>query len=576
MDKQLAQKIIEETFQNSFEKEKFVYFIKNLLNNIEILKEHPYSGPFIPDPYKPYVNTLYRVGKYVDNLDNEVDVLIVGLKKETSLERARTAQRNFIAWYLNGSRGGKMKDAALVAFVSPNPDDWRFSLVKMEYKLVETPAGKIKAEGEFTPARRWSFLVGKNENSHTAKKQLLPILQNIQKNPKLSDLENAFNIEIVTKEFFGKYKELFLKTTEELEKIIAKDSVVAADFKEKNVDSINFAKKLLGQIVFLYFLQKKGWLGVKQGGLWGAGPKNFLRKLFNKEIAAYKNFFNDIMEPLFYKALAVDNRGKESIYEPFNCRIPFLNGGLFDPINNYDWECTDIIFPDELFSNNEKTKEGDLGTGILDVFDRYNFTVKEDEPLEKEVAIDPEMLGKVFENLLEVKDRKSKGSYYTPREIVHYMCQESLINYLAAELSPESGNEAQNGSRPDVTSGRYILSKAKNSIPLKQEIETFIRHGELAIEHDKLAIAKKEENSEYNGKYKKIRMPESIKDNAKLIDEKLKNIRVCDPAVGSGAFLVGMINEIIRARNALTPYLSPSPLRGEGRGEGESRSPYHF
>jgi len=73
---------------------------------------------------------------------------------------------------------------------------------------------------------------------------------------------------------------------------------------------------------------------------------------------------------------------------------------LFDPINNYDWVHTDILLPNELFSNNEKTAEGDTGIGILDVFDRYNFTVKEDEPLDKEVAVDPEMLGKVFETCL--------------------------------------------------------------------------------------------------------------------------------------------------------------------------------
>ena len=91
-----------------------------------------------------------------------------------------------------------------------------------------------------------------------------------------------------------------------------------------------------------------------------------------------------------------------------------MNGGLFDPINDYDWIHIDILMPNDLFSNRDKTKEGDIGNGILDMFDRYNFTVKEDEPLEKEVAVDPEMLGKVFENLLEVKDRKSKGTYYTP------------------------------------------------------------------------------------------------------------------------------------------------------------------
>ena len=95
-------------------------------------------------------------------------------------------------------------------------------------------------------------------------------------------------------------------------------------------------------------------------------------------------------------------------------KIPFLNGGLFDPLNDYDWIQVDILLPGALFSNRDKTREGDIGTGILDVFDRYNFTVKEDEPLEREVAIDPEMLGKVFENLLEVKDRRSKGPTIPP------------------------------------------------------------------------------------------------------------------------------------------------------------------
>ena len=88
----------------------------------------------------------------------------------------------------------------------------------------------------------------------------------------------------------------------------------------------------------------------------------------------------------------------------------------------YDWHNTNITIPDNLFRNNEKNKAGDIGTGVLDVFDRYNFTIKEDEPLDKEVAVDPEMLGKVFENMLDITERKSKGAFYTPREIVHYMC----------------------------------------------------------------------------------------------------------------------------------------------------------
>ena len=144
------------------------------------------------------------------------------------------------------------------------------------------------------------------------------------------------------------------------------------------------------------------------------------------------------MEPLFYEALAKD-RGNESIYAKLNnCRIPFLNGGLFEPMNGYSWETTNIRLSDKIFSNNHKTKNGDIGNGILDVFDRYNFTVNEFEPLDQEVAVDPEMLGKVFENLLGKKERSDKGAFYTPRKIVKYMCKESLINYLNIEINDES------------------------------------------------------------------------------------------------------------------------------------------
>ncbi|HRR97057.1 MAG TPA: class I SAM-dependent DNA methyltransferase, partial [Candidatus Ratteibacteria bacterium] len=342
-----------------------------------------------------------------------------------SLHRARSAQRNFIAEYLRGKLGTTTeKDAALVAFVSSDSEDWRFSLVKLEYRLEETPSGKTKIKDEFTPAKRWSFLVGKNEKSHTAQSRFLPILEKDELYPSLEDLEKAFDVEVITKEFFEKYRDLFIRTKLELDEIVKNDKGVQREFQDKNINTVDFAKKLLGQIVFLYFLQKKGWFGVERGKLWGTGPKDFMRRLFNKEFGDYKNFYNDIFEPLFYEALRTDRSTDDHYYSRFNCKIPFLNGGLFDPPNNFDWVNVDILLSKELFSNTNKTKEGDTGTGILDIFDRYNFTVKEDEPLEKEVAVDPEMLGKVFENLLEVKDRKSKGTYYTPREIVHYMCEQ--------------------------------------------------------------------------------------------------------------------------------------------------------
>src|SRR3989338_363747 len=201
-----AQGIVSDTLQNTFDKTRFIRFTKELLNHIE---ESPfiYRGNLIPDAYEKSISSFERVGKYTDG-ENKLDILIVNLKKETSLDRARSMQRNFIAWYLNGSRGGELKDAALVAFVSPNQDDWRFSRVKMDYKFEEGKGGRIKVKEDFTPARRWSFLVGKNENSHTAQSKLAPAIED-ESIITLQRLEEVFNIEVVTKEFFEKYRELF-------------------------------------------------------------------------------------------------------------------------------------------------------------------------------------------------------------------------------------------------------------------------------------------------------------------------------------------------------------------------------
>jgi len=562
MDKKQAKQSIKETFENPFDKGQFTDFIKNLLNNV---KEAPftYQGNYIPEKFRPYIKSLERIGKFSDG-ENSLDILIVTLKNESSLERARTMQRNFIAWYLNGSRGGEMKDAALVAYVSPDQNDWRFSLVKMDYNFEKTPTGKIKVREEFTPARRWSFLVGANEKSHTAQSRLVNILANDEHDPSLAELEEAFNIETVTKEFFLKYRELFLRTKEALDEVVKNDSKIKADFEAKGVDTVNFAKKLLGQIVFLYFLQKKGWFGVGRDDDWGSGSRHFLRELFQKKHGDYNNFFNDILEPLFYEALRVDRSHDDDYYSRFNCKIPFLNGGLFDPIGNYDWVHTDINLPNELFSNSRKTKEGDSGDGILDVFDRYNFTVREDEPMEKEVAVDPELLGKVYEKFnairpdnydeykaalkssnkdAENKFNKTFGVYYTPREIVHYMCQQSLINYLYTRAEEEG-----------------LADTIK-----KQDIEDLIEVGEMITEHEATAIEKKEKIK--NGIQKSTEytalLADSIRENAGLIDQWLAEITVCDSAVGSGAFPVGMMNEIVRARNVLSVFLVKNNTRSD-------------
>ena len=554
MNKESAKKLIRNTFQDSFNKKDFIYFIKNLLNQYDETKAFHARG-YVPEAFKKHIKTYERIGTYIDPEGKKIDILIVYLKGETTIDHARTAQRNFIARYLK-ERGEK--DAGLIAFVSSQEEDWRFSFVKMEYKFEKTRKGDVKVKEEFTPARRYSFLVGKNESSHTAQSCFVDILINDTYNLKINEIEEAFSIEKVTKEFYEKYRILFFQVKDALDEIVKKDEETRKEFQEKGVNVVDFSKKLLGQIVFLYFLQKKGWFGVKKGQKWGSGSKHFLRELFEKKHCHYKNFFNDVFEPLFYEALRNDRSYDDHYFSYFNCKIPFLNGGLFDPLNDYNWAKTDILLPNILFSNQIKTKEGDIGTGILDFFDRYNFTVKEDEPLEKEVAVDPEMLGKVFENLLEVKDRKSKGTYYTPREIVHYMCQQSLINYLYTEVNSKHKSRTKEEKiqikllgKPDPIQRSLIIEKGSNIIS-KEDIGKLIKYGDTTIENDNHVAIKGEETKTYS-----FKLPENIRKNAESIDEALKNIRVCDPAIGSGAFLVGMMNEIIRARNALTASLLP-------------------
>lgn len=524
MRKEEAVTLVKQTLGESFDEANFKRFVTELLKDYE-QKDQVREGQYVKHAFQGFVLKYKILGTFTDASGDTLDVLEVALGKSSSLELARTAQRNFVADYLKSSG----RKASLVAFVRPKYDDWRLSFVKLDHTL-EVVEEKLKVKQEISPARRWSFLVGKTEGSHTAQSRFTDILVAREK-PTLAELQEAFSIETVTDEFFDKYKELFLQLKDHVDELIKRDEKLRVDFESKEISTADFAKKTLGQIVFLYFLQKKGWFGVAPGKPWGDGPKRFIRELFNRRGKYGSNFFNDVLEPLFYEALAQD-RGKESLYPRLNnCRMPFLNGGLFEPMNGYQWEITNITIPDEMFSNTFKTKEGDEGTGILDVFDRYNFTVNENEPLEKEVAVDPEMLGKVFENLLEINDRKDKGAFYTPREIVHYMCQESLITYL------------------DTNTVDTIS---------KEDIEVFIRKGDRIIENDKIALEKIREKEtkgfEYKGRYGLL-LPDSIITNAEQLDQLLKNIKVADPAVGSGAFPLGMINEIVRARKVLNIYL---------------------
>lgn len=522
MKEEEAVRLIDGVFRNAFNPGRYMRFIQELFNDFRIL---PQRLPIWRE-FKDYIDEAYSIGTYFDG-KHTIGVLYVRLLRSTSRDRARTMQRNFIAKFLNNEG----RDAALVAFYGDDHEDWRFSFVRLEYELGTDDDGKIRTNVKLTPARRFSYLVGMNEPNHTCRKQFLGLILEENRNPVLAEIENRFSVENVTKEFFEKYKACYLNLKESLEGALKADPICRAEFEEKEISTVDFSKKLLGQIVFLYFLQKKGWLGVRQDPAtgrfqeWGTGPKDFMRRLYDGEIVPYESFFNDILEPLFYEALAEDRSINEDYYSRFRCKIPFLNGGLFEPIQNYNWVSTNLRIENEVFGD------------ILKTFDEFNFTIKEDEPLEREVAVDPEMLGKVFENLLDVTDRKSKGAFYTPRDIVHYMCQQSLIGYLANHTS----------------------------IP-REDLEQFIRHGDVTLG---MTIHTQENGGQDEEWFRDARftLPESIENHYAELDRLLCSIRVVDPAVGSGAFPVGMMNEIVKARSILTPFFA---------GEDTDRSVYEL
>ena len=569
---------IERILTETYSVQNYVELMTELLEGMQIVAPNNERKEY--SNFSSHIVSSTHVGTYTCPDRNKIIILSVELKKQAFVENSRSTQRSYAKKLIENASA----DGALVAYYTSDDTRWRLSFVRLDYEM-KIEKGKHKVKETITPARRYSFLVGKDEPCHTAISRLRLFLDKHKVNPSLDELEEAFSVEAVTKEFFELYKEKFLQLRDYLEK----NEQFVAEAKLHNYTSAQFAKKLMGQIVFLYFLQKKGWLGVSawprvmsateyknafysrgvrsrelipivyqqvdedsyqinaaalkslsdeeetflstcvKGEPWGTGPYNFMRRLFEEAAKKDANFFEEYLEPLFYNALNV-NRGEQGYDPALHCRIPFLSGGLFEPLDGYEWEHNNFDIPNELFSN--KTDDNDrLADGILDIFDRYNFTMSEDEPLEREVAIDPEMLGKVFENLLEVTDRKSKGAFYTPREIVHYMCQESLIIYLTR------------------------MMKVKESA-----IRDFILAGDFMKDEDASVLKRAEKGDSYDlwiseELYLLGEDGSIIVDRMAELDQALQNVRIADPAVGSGAFPLGMLNEITRARQNITTYM---------------------
>jgi hypothetical protein len=425
---------------------------------------------------KANIKSIYRVAQIDSDTDVDiVEVFDVTLEDNAIISRSRVGIQRIIR-----SRVFQFTHAfMLFHYDNPEGRNWRFSY-----------AYKRGTQSDTTEAKRYTYLFGKDLHCRTAIDRFVSLAASKKDNKALLE---AFSVEALSDEFFDTYRKQYAKfvryiTGKEyvkegskwVEKLTGKpNEVIYTAFCNNEKKVRDYVKKLMGRITFLHFLQRKGWM---------CGDYNFMLNLFRNS-DKQDDYLNSVLEPLFFGILNTKPENRIALFKEQEwdssllkgwSSIPYLNGGLFEADEE---DYLSIVFPKEYFSE------------LFEFYSEYNFTVDENDPDDAEVGVDPEMLGKIFENLLE--DNKDKGAFYTPKEIVRYMCQESLIAYLVEKAGIIEG-----------------------------EVRAFVTNP--------YEEAEKLNDDEID----------------KLFDA-LVAVKICDPAIGSGAFPMGLLNELVRCEEAL-------------------------
>jgi len=278
----------------------------------------------------------------------------------------------------------------------------------------------------------------------------------------------------------------------------------------------------------IHNLQKKGWLGVPLHDKWGNGKPDFISRL----LANCRNpsiFYSEYLSKLFFETLNQPRPDDlAEIIPGEKTRVPYLNGGLFE---EDDPNQRGLIFEEELFKK------------LFAFFDQYNFTIYEDDPNDHTVAVDPEMLGHIFENLLE--DNKDKGAFYTPKEIVHYMCQESLIEYLTTWFEGKNYHVQQDTfiSFDNAQQASFLSVNEGHAGQSVLEIAQAAQSNSKIINRSLIEKLLKKQLSDDDKK--------AVIEHAAEFNEALDKVKVCDPAIGSGAFPMGLLLEIFTAKQTI-------------------------
>lgn len=454
-------------FQSSFNLAQWYDFLQHFFNATE-LKSTP----------ERIIENTSDEGYYLGNIDT-TDSYRIGLFQynitKGSVANKRVGLRNLVKSFINPTWGEF--DAALVVFDSG--DHWRMSFIC-----------DIKCEA--TSPKRYTYVFGSDDLLYRTPIERFNFLK--KKGISFENLKTAFSVEALSDEFFDKYREQYADFIQYItgkrfvkvgskweEKVLGEPNAALMQAFGHNEKKIrDYVKKMMGRITFLHFLQRKGWM---------CGDLNYMQNMF--ENSAYKNdYLDSVLEPLFFGILNTKPAEREALFTDYGWDksllnewkdIPYLNGGLFERDEEDEPESR---FPADYFKR------------LFQFFSEYNFTIDENDPNDAEVGVDPEMLGKIFENLLE--DNKDKGAFYTPKEIVRYMCQESLIAYLET-----------------------------NTSVAKDKIRQFVLSPEEGVAD----------------------IPENKK--PKLLAA-LEEVKICDPAIGSGAFPMGLLNELLHCREVLS------------------------
>ena len=454
-------------FQSSFNLAQWYSFSQHFFNASE-LKEKP----------ERIIENTSDEGYYLGNI-NTTDSYRIGLFhyniRQGSVANKRVGLRNLVKSFINPTWGEF--DAALVVFDSG--DHWRLSFI-------------CDIKGEATSPKRYTYVFGSDDLLYRTPIERFNFLK--KKGISFENLRTAFSVEALSDEFFDKYREQyadfiqyatgkrFVKVGSKWEeKVLGEPNTALMQAFNHNEKKIrDYVKKMMGRITFLHFLQRKGWM---------CEDLNYMQNMF--ENSPYKNdYLDSVLEPLFFGILNTKPAEREALFADYDWDksllnewkdIPYLNGGLFERDEEDEPESR---FPADYFKR------------LFQFFSEYNFTIDENDPNDAEVGVDPEMLGKIFENLLE--DNKDKGAFYTPKEIVRYMCQESLIAYLET-----------------------------NTSVAKDKIRKFVLSPEDGVA--------------------------DIPDNKKpKLLTTLEEVKICDPAIGSGAFPMGLLNELLHCREVLS------------------------